>query len=184
MSSRLNDLMKKAMWVLLFLFAARCLLSLSELKQGFTAYTLFGYAGEAIGAAAILVAIYDQWLWKIDPTVKTPVLKEKYIGTIRSTWNGQEYPAEMEIRQSYLSVRVILKTQESKSKSLIATVDEIEGEQQLTYCYLNTPVASVRARSAIHYGTAMLCVDKPEEISGSYFTDRKTTGDMRFTPTD
>lgn len=184
MSSRLYDLMKKAMWVLLLLFTARCLLSLSELKQGFIAYTLFGYAGEAIGVAAILVALYDHWLWKIDPTVKTPVLKKKYTGTIRSTWNGQEYPAEMEIKQSYLSVRVILKTQESKSKSLIASVDEIEGEQQLIYCYLNTPTASVRDRSAMHFGTAMLGVDKPEEISGTYFTDRKTTGDMHFTPTD
>ena len=172
-SSRLNDLMKKAMWLLIALFVIRCLISFNELKQGFTAYTIFGYAGEAIGAAALIVAAY--------PTVKTPALKKKYSGTIISAWNGQQYDAEMEIKQSYLSINVIIKTAESKSKSLIAAIDEILGEQQLTYCYLNTPMASVRDRSAIHYGTAMICVDKPEEITGTYFTDRKSTGDMHFT---
>jgi hypothetical protein len=180
-SSRLNDLMKKAMWLLIALFVIRCLISFTELKQGFTAYTIFGYAGEAIGAAALIVAAYERWLWKIDPTVKTPALKKKYTGTIISAWNGQQYDAEMEIKQSYLSINVIVKTAESKSKSLIAAIDEILGEQQLTYCYLNTPMASVRDRSAIHYGTAMICVDKPEEITGTYFTDRKSTGDMHFT---
>ena len=42
--------------------------------------------------------------------------------------------------------------------------------------------ANVRDRSAIHYGTALLCIENPDEIQGQYFTDRKTTGDMKFIP--
>ena len=61
-------------------------------------------------------------------------------------------------------------------------IEKIEDEWQLTYCYLNVPKAKVRERSAIHYGTALLCIENPEEIHGQYYTDRKTTGDMTFSP--
>lgn len=158
------------------------MISIGELKQGFSLYTIFGFAGEAIGVTTLLIGVYEKWLWKYDPTVKTPVLKKQYCGTIISTWNGQQYEAELEVKQTFLNVSVIMKTEESKSKSLVASIDDIMGEQQLTYCYLNTPAASVRDRSAIHYGTAMLCIDNPEEIIGTYFTDRNSTGDMRFMP--
>jgi hypothetical protein len=75
---------------------------------------------------------------------------------------------------------VVFITGESKSKSISASIDKIQDEWQLTYCYLNVPQANVRDRSAIHYGTALLCVENPEEIQGQYFTDRKTTGDLKF----
>lgn len=184
MSSKLNELLTKAMWTLLVIFVIRCLFSFEELKMSFSIYSVFGYAGEAIGFTTFLATIYQHWLWKYDPTVKMPVLKKRYVGTIISTWSGQpqQYDAEMEIKQTFLNINVIVKTNESKSKSLIASIDDIMGEQQLTYCYLNTSSAQVRNRSAIHYGTAMLCVDNPELITGSYFTDRKSTGDMKFTP--
>mgnify|MGYP004572869597 FL=1 len=86
----------------------------------------------------------------------------------------------MTIKQSLLSVVVILKTDESKSKSLSASIDEILGEIQLTYCYLNTPKSAYRDRSEIHYGTATLSISNPKEIDGQYYTDRKTIGDMHF----
>jgi hypothetical protein len=87
----------------------------------------------------------------------------------------------MEIKQTYLSINISIDTNESKSKSFIASIEKRGGEQQLTYCYLNTPIASVRDRSAIHYGTAKLCLDGPKKITGNCFTDRKTTGYMQFT---
>ena len=34
----------------------------------------------------------------------------------------------------------------------------------------------------MHYGTAMLSIENPEELKGQYFSDRKTTGDMNFYP--
>lgn len=81
-----------------------------------------------------------------------------------------------------LSINVIFITGESRSKSISSSIEKIQEEWQLTYCYLNVPQANVRDRSAIHYGTALLCIEDPEEIKGQYFTDRKTTGDMHFVP--
>ncbi len=121
---------------------------------------------------------YEKKLWKYDPFVKIPRLHKEYEGVFISSYDSKERKVTMTIKQSLLSVEVILKTDESKSKSLSASIDNILGESQLTYSYLNTPNASVRERSAIHYGTAMLCVDNPDMIEGTYFSDRKTTGDM------
>lgn len=185
MSKQFEELIKKAMWVLIILFVIRCLISASDIIKPFSfdsVYSIFGYAGEAIGVTAIIVAIYNNWGWKYDPTIQRPVLKKKYSGTINSSYNSQTYDAKLEIKQSFLKISVILKTQESTSKSLIASIDDVFGERLLTYTYLNTPMASVRERSAIHYGTAMLSVDNPLEITGTYFTDRKSTGDVQFIP--
>lgn len=74
-----------------------------------------------------------------------------------------------------------LATNESKSKSLSASIDDILGEMQLTYCYLNTPKSEYRDRSEIHYGTATLSIANPQILEGQYYTDRKTNGDMLFT---
>ena len=71
-------------------------------------------------------------------------------------------------------------TGESKSKSLTASIDEVLGEMQLTYCYLNTPKSEFRHRSEIHYGTAMIAISTPQKLEGQYYSDRKTNGDMRF----
>ena len=81
-----------------------------------------------------------------------------------------------------LSINVVLITGESRSRSISSSIEKIQDEWQLTYCYLNVPNANVRNRSTIHYGTALLCIENPEEIQGQYFTDRKTTGDMKFQP--
>ena len=99
-----------------------------------------------------------------------------------STYDWIEREATLEIKQTLLSVNVVFITGESRSKSILSSIEKIEDEWQLTYCYLNVPKAKVRDRSAIHYGTALLCIENPEEIHGQYYTDRKTTGDMTFSP--
>lgn len=83
-----------------------------------------------------------------------------------------------------LSVNVVLLTEKSRSKSISSSIERVQDKWQLTYCYLNVPKANVRNRSEIHYGTALLCVENMEKIHGQYFTDRKTTGDMRFQTQD
>ena len=74
-------------------------------------------------------------------------------------------------------------TDESKSSSITASIDEILNENYLTYCYINTPSSQYRNRSEIHYGTAILCVEDVNNLKGSYYTDRKTRGSIDFRPT-
>ena len=143
---------------------------------------MYGYTGEAISIAALLMFAYEKILWKYNPLEKTPVSKKRYKGSLLSTYDGIEREATLEIKQTLLSINVVFTTGESRSKSISSSIEKIQDEWQLTYCYLNVPKAKVRDRSAIHYGTALLCIENTEDIQGQYFTDRKTTGDMTFFP--
>lgn len=172
----------KCIWFAITMFCLRCFLSGIKLITQFSLYDLYGYAGEAVAFSVVMMIIYEKWLWKYNPFEKTPVLKKKYTGVLLSTYDGIEREAIIEIKQTLLSINVVLITGESRSKSISSSIEKIQDEWQLTYCYLNVPQANVRDRSAIHYGTALLCIENPNAIHGQYFTDRKTTGDMKFYP--
>ena len=180
MKEQLSRFVSKSIWVAIILFAFRCAISWKDLAENASLYNLYGFAGEAIGMTAILMAAYERFLWQFMPFEDVPVLRKVYTGTIKSSYDNLERKATLRIKQSLLSVHVTLITQESRSQSLSASIDEILGEKQLTYCYLNTPKSKVRHRSKVHYGTAMLCVENPNRLTGRYYTDRKTIGDMEF----
>ena len=166
-------------WCVVVLFVVRCLISLKSIISGVSLYDMYGYASEAIGVAVILAATYEKILWRINPLEKTPKLARHYSGTLKSNYDNIERTGTLIVKQTLLSVHVKLVTDESKSKSLSASIDEILGEAQLTYCYLNTPKSEFRNRSEIHYGTAILTITE-EKLEGQYYTDRKTVGDMYF----
>lgn len=179
MSEQFKRFSQMTVWVTLILFVIRCFLSWQELIVEISLYDLYGYAGEAIAFSAVVMAIYEKWVWRIIP-LGTPVLKKHYSGTLKSSYDGVERSATLDIRQTFLSIHVIMKSDESRSRSVSASLDDISGETQLTYCYLNEPRIEFRDRSDIHYGTALLCVNDPQNISGKYYTDRCTRGDMIF----
>lgn len=180
MSKQFTSLTKGIVWCVVIVFSIRCFLSWNDLSNNFSTYNLFGYAGESISITTVIVIVYERWLWKFNPLEKTPVLFKKYDGFLVSSYDQSKYPIHLEIKQTLLSTNVILVSGESKSKSLSSSIDEILGETLLTYCYLNTPNSTVRHRSEIHYGTAMICIDNSQELKGHYFSDRKTIGDMEL----
>lgn len=177
-----NKLIKISVWSTVFLFVIRCIISWGSIIADFSIYDIWGYAGEAIGIAIILTALYEKYIWRVNPFENTPKLSPRYIGKLKSTYDNKVRPATLEIKQTLTSIHVTMITQESKSKSLSTSIDNILGETQLTYCYLNTPKNEFRSRSDIHYGTAILSINNPNKIEGQYYTDRKTTGDMIFIP--
>ena len=124
--------------------------------------------------------LYEKSLWRINPFEKTPKLAKRYSGTLKSDYDKSERRVTLEIRQTLTLIHITLITDESKSRSLSASIDEILGEAQLTYCYLNTPKSEYRERSEIHYGTATLSITGSKTLEGQYYTDRKTRGDMTF----
>lgn len=183
--------MQMSVWVAIFIFIIRCFITWDEVRNAVDAkeifkcgYTLFGYAGEAIGITAIFMTCFDKWLWKWKIlgwlSAGMPVLAKRYIGNIRFVWENveQECDTAIEIEQTFLNVTVKLGTDESKSNSVMATISEINGSQMLMYTYLNVPRAEILDRSAIHYGTAMLYIDDPKHITGNYFTTRQSRGSM------
>mgnify|MGYP000904884238 CR=1 FL=1 len=175
MNERMKKFFVNLLWLALILFVIRCMISMPK-----TIYDVYGCIGEIISITVILACLYEKWLWKYNPLEKTPVLSKYYIGMIKSSNDNIERKANLQIKQTLFSIQIFLTTTESKSKSISSSIDDVFGEQQLTYCYINNPNAEVRQRSEIHYGTAMICIENPKVLKGQYFTDRKTTGDMVF----
>lgn len=178
---QINKLLKIAVWLTIVFFAIRCWLSWDDIRAAVSLYELFGFAGEAIGVASVCTVLYEKMLWRYMPFESTPKLKKQYKGYIFSSYDGKKRAAQLDVRQTLMTTHVTLSTKESKSNSLNACIEEINGEMQLIYSYLNTTNAVVRDHSPLHYGTAMLCVSDVNKLVGQYYNDRKCTGDMQFT---
>lgn len=145
----------------------------------------------SISINIIFWLIFIKWLWKLKLfypwLVQVPDLSGKWEGTINSNWgSGKQDPIPMEIAidQTFLNIQVRIITEESRSFSLGASfnIDKDRGQQQLFYSYLNTPKPSVRDRSEIHYGSALLMFygNDVNEMEGEYWTSRETTGEIHL----
>ena len=139
--------------------------------------------------------IFVRWAWKCrifqGGLVPFPILEGTWSGLMKSTWVNPAtdktlppIPFTLVIRQSFLTINCSIFTNESSSISYSADilVDKETNRKQLIYHYANKPQASVRNRSEIHDGTAVLDIigGKPVEMKGEYWTSRRTTGDIEI----
>jgi hypothetical protein len=150
--------------------------------------------GPAVTVAAAGLWIFDHWAWRqpgIRRLVGRPVLHGTWHGELASDWINPSTKERIDpdpdvflvVRQRFWSVSARLLTNESKSCSLFADLTaDADGVCQLLYIYDNRPEAEVRDRSEPHYGAVVLAAprNRADGLLGQYFTDRKTTGDMRF----
>ena len=191
----MNDVTKKFVkiycWVaLVSLIVLYLIYGIKNTIEGNTfisnAKSLFEYAGYAITVSSIFMWIFNVWLWRWKPVNviagKIPVLTKCYKVTIKYIRDGKEETRDttIHIDQTYLHVSVNLRTNESYSNSITATIKKIDNNYNLIYTYLNTPKATLRQNSEIHYGTAMLRIDNPEYLEGDYYTSRHTSGHMEL----
>lgn len=71
-------------WSVIILFILRCVISWESIIEGVSLYGLFGFASEAISVTVILLGVYEEFLWRINPFEKTPKLAKRYIGILKS----------------------------------------------------------------------------------------------------
>ena len=180
MRKSINSLIKMAMWVAVITFGIRCLISYNQIQSGTSLYSAYGFAGEAIGISALMVTLYEKFLWKYSPFSKIPNISGEYIGTIKSDYDDKIRNVNFTIKQTRLSVEIYVKTDESISRTVIGTIENIYDKDELIYTYMNEPKAQHRSHSNIHYGTAIFILDNKDQLSGNYFTDRNTTGEMEL----
>lgn len=194
----MNESYKKfvtySIWIAIVLFIIRCFFAKNEIgdyinmsEWGILGYNLFSYTGEAIGLMFLIMAFFNKtaWKWKyINKLVDMPVLSKKYKGTFISDWQKENktYNAIIEIKQTFLNVSIIFKTGESRSYSVLSTIDTKSNSKCIIYTYQNEPRAELSDRSTIHKGTAELWVEDSGELVGNYYTNRKTSGSMTFKP--
>ena len=141
----------------------------------------------------LLFAAFDNYLWRVSPT-KHLVRNRPRIG---GTWKGslipvqptpgeddalRDIPVFLVVRQTYTNLSLTLVSGESKSRSLLASIEQRGTDDfSLFYGYQNIPGSGVRANSPIHLGGAALEISglEPDVLSGDYWTDRLTTGSLR-----
>lgn len=151
------------------------------------------FSPTGIGLGAV---VFDLWLWKwpvLQRFNNRPCVAGAWIGEIKPTGinpnSGEDVPWVVEsaivIEQTFWTISITALTAESVSHSSAATITsrtESKAHKVLSYVYLNEPSQAVRHRSHPSNGACNLSVvgDRPTTVSGSYWTDRKTTGDLEY----
>lgn len=149
--------------------------------------------------AVAAVVVWDLWLWRfpgVQRLVRRPDLRGLWSVTltphpdssIPEGGNRGPISAFLEINQSYWAVHLRLYTDQSSSKSTATSwLPAYESSvDNLTFTYDNTPKVSESPRSMRSSGACNLMPTslRPDEIEGTYFTDRSTKGDMALVLVD
>lgn len=147
----------------------------------------------AIGT--IIVIAWDVYLWRL-PLLKQLIRRPRIDGLWRaeltptaeshipSGGNRGPIPAYLVITQTFWSVHVRQYTLESVSRSraffwqILPNADV----ESLNFVYENEPRQALQHRSNRHLGACIFDIvgRSPKSISGVYFTDRYTKGDMEL----
>jgi hypothetical protein len=142
---------------------------------------------------SVALLIFDKWAWSwpgLHLLTRHPDLRGTWAGTITSSWVDPETATVkapivcfLIVKQTYTGLHLRLMTSESTSVSLATTlVEEADGAWSVNGIYRNEPRLSVREHSPIHQGGLVLRLGgpPPDTMSGHYWTDRATRGEMQL----
>lgn len=150
---------------------------------------------QAVSITVALRYVYVKWAWKwcsfFERLHAVPCLEGQWSGTFQTTWqpaDGSSPPKgsiDVKITQpDIFTIKITQQSGESNSYSFAESFEhEVDGSIFLNFSYRNDPKASVRNRSQISYGTSRYKLERSKDkatLSGSYYTDRKTTGDVEL----
>jgi hypothetical protein len=142
-----------------------------------------------VTALSVLLLVWDFHLWRLPFLHPWPVERPVLRGTWKGTFTGVgpgvpagPRPIYFAVEQTFWSVRVRTFTTESRSASVVASLAELDGEFLLVSVYRNDPRLLLQDRSRSHAGVVSLWVHgpKPERLSGSYWTNRDTKGELEL----
>jgi hypothetical protein len=159
-------------------------------------WSALGIAYKTIPIVLIVIAIFVgyAWRWRIFRgwLVPFPDLNGTWQGAIQTTWKNPEtgqspapIPVILTIKQSFIRISCVMRTAEMTSRSYLADfwLDGDEQVRMLGYSYHSTPLPSVSERSQPHDGTIIfeLIGNPVKKLNGTYWTVRKTTGEVVLT---
>ena len=153
-------------------------------------------AASVIGVILVPVAnVVWRGVWRRFPAIERatfPDLNGTWEGHIFSTWVSPDtgtvpepIPVTVRITQSLFSTTVRFQTHEAMSRSTWCTLEahRAAGAYRVLYAYEHEPTAGVRPRNPSHRGFTRLEMDidaERDRLGGQYFTERKTTGDIKL----
>ncbi len=154
---------------------------------------LMQLSGLVVLSVSGLLFAFDRFLWKLPVAnyfAKRPVLHGTWKGTFESDYEypetgKREGPAEayLVVRQTYSYLYLRFITARSASESIACELrTKSDGRYEIYAVYENRPPLLAQKASRVHRGGLVLeVVGAPAHILiGSYWTDRKTQGDLRF----
>lgn len=180
MKSSINSFLIKGLWILLLVFVIRIVFDKSIDMLNITGYDVLGYASEAVFITSIFLGIYERILWRFIPVGSPPKIFGEYEGKIEYKYNGIESTkdAKIIIRQSLLTVNVKIVTNEVESSTIISDLVKENGDYILYYTYITSPKSKYSQNNPVQYGTCRLLINTDSEFRGTYWTNRKTIGDI------
>lgn len=177
MDSRIIKLLSKSLWVALALFTIRYLIwNFNSL------YDFIGAAGEVISITIVIMGLYSGFLWRYNPLEKMPKLMGLYEGIIEYSYNGTLAKKDtfVKIRQTLLSIKVQITTNEITSNTIVANLIEENEEYVLYYTYITNPKSKYSKKNPIQHGTCRLILSAKDCLTGNYWTSRQTIGDIEL----
>jgi hypothetical protein len=126
--------------------------------------------------------LFRVWIWKwpllrVFGVVKLPNLTGEWDGHVITTYDELhgKHTVHVSIQQSWTDMRVILKTPDSQSTSLIGAI-LTRDLVMLSYEYLNEPLPGAVGTMHAHRGSARLTLsDNGTALDGDYYTGRDRT---------
>ena len=184
MGETVKGYLTKCIWVTVIIFALRLLAipKLIYVLEITSVYDVFGCIGEAIGIAGAFMLLYERLLWRINPFEKTPRISGNYSGVIEYQYNnGGQKEVTVTLRQSLLSVKILMNTDEVSSRSISSLILDDGNENVLIYTYITQPKSKVSKANPIAYGTCRMSLEKSGVLRGTYWTSQATIGDILLT---
>lgn len=175
MSEPFKKILRFTIYIAIAIFVVCILISQ---PQTFRDYT--GYMGLAVSMSIIISMFYEKWGWKIDPTIKIPRLYKRYKGVIEYNYKGQPGKKNIEVyvSQSLFSLNIQLVTNEIASSTITSNIVQENGNYVLYYTYITNPKSKFSDENPIQYGTSRFVIDNPKRLNGTYWTTRRTIGDI------
>ena len=153
---------------------------------------------DVIPALIFVAFVFERWLWRQQlfhrvGVVTTPVVIGTWRGDLHSFWKENEDDDAQPVRTVYLAIRqtamtitVRLLSDEAVSEHIAGNVVRLDsGYPSISYIFRGEPQLRFRKGnvSPMYYGAARVEIvgDPATELNGPYWTDRETTGQVRFT---
>ncbi|MBR6982876.1 MAG: hypothetical protein IKH75_04970 [Ruminococcus sp.] len=179
MVERIKKLIKPSVFLAVLVFVICCLIrGVSSVED------VLSYIGYSVSAVTILFVIYERFVWRFIPWNRPPILKKKYIGKIdyRMKKEPETKDIEVDVKQTWLTVRIKTKTDINSSSSITADIVNENNQEVLYYSYVTNPSALSQGKNPIQHGTCrMILSNKNDVIDGKYWTSSQTTGDIHWT---